>query len=39
MDATSILTTPQTVATICAILNSSLFYVYFIAYGDCFHLE
>ena len=24
--------------TICAILNSSLFYVYFIAYGDCFHL-
>ena len=30
---------PQTVATICAILNSSLFYVYFIAYGDCFHLS
>ena len=23
----------------CAILNSSLFYVYFIAYGDCFHLS
>jgi hypothetical protein len=30
---------PQTVATICAMLNSSLFYVYFIAYGDCFHLS
>ncbi|MGD8442478.1 MAG: hypothetical protein PVI94_03210 [Desulfobacterales bacterium] len=25
--------------TICAILNSSLFYVYFIAYSDCFHLN
>jgi hypothetical protein len=23
----------------CAILNSSLFYIYFIAYGDCFHLS
>ena len=23
----------------CAILNSSLFYTYFIAYGDCFHLS
>jgi len=23
----------------CALLNSSLFYVYFIAYGDCFHLS
>jgi hypothetical protein len=23
----------------CAILNSSLFYLYFIAYGDCFHLS
>jgi Eco57I restriction-modification methylase len=30
---------PQTVAAICAILNGSLFYVYFIAYGDCFHLS
>lgn len=27
------------VAAACAILNSSLFYVYFIAYGDCFHLS
>jgi hypothetical protein len=24
---------------VCALLNSSLFYVYFIAYGDCFHLS
>jgi hypothetical protein len=23
----------------CALLNSSLFYAYFIAYGDCFHLS
>lgn len=23
----------------CAVLNSSLFYAYFIAYGDCFHLS
>jgi hypothetical protein len=23
----------------CAILNSSLFYAYFVAYGDCFHLS
>jgi hypothetical protein len=29
-----------TVANIvCALLNSSLFYAYFIAYGDCFHLS
>jgi hypothetical protein len=26
-------------AVCCAILNSSLFYAYFIAYGDCFHLS
>jgi hypothetical protein len=24
---------------VCAILNSSLFYAYFVAYGDCFHLS
>lgn len=30
---------PQDVAAACAILNSSLFYTYFIAYGDCFHLS
>lgn len=24
---------------VCALLNSSLFYAYFIAYGDCFHLS
>src|SRR5207249_10849771 len=29
----------QSVTAACAILNSSLFYVYFIAYGDCFHLS
>lgn len=29
---------PEVAETTCAILNSSLFYVYFIAYGDCFHL-
>jgi hypothetical protein len=29
----------ETTAVVCAILNSSLFYVYFIAYGDCFHLS
>jgi hypothetical protein len=26
-------------AAACAIMNSSLFYAYFIAYGDCFHLS
>jgi len=30
---------PATAAAACAILNSSLFYAYFIAYGDCFHLS
>ncbi|MFH1743487.1 MAG: DNA methyltransferase, partial [bacterium] len=25
--------------SICAVLNSSLFYLYFLAYGDCFHLS
>ena len=30
---------PQNVAAACAILNSSLFYTYSIAYGDCFHLS
>jgi hypothetical protein len=25
--------------TVCAILHSSLFYAYFIAYGDCFHVS
>ena len=29
----------QNSALVEAILNSSLFYVYFIAYGDCFHLS
>lgn len=29
----------QQTAAVCAILNSSLFYAYFIAYGDCFHLS
>jgi hypothetical protein len=29
----------QSVTATCAIMNSSLFYVYFIAYGDCFHLS
>jgi len=28
-----------TVHGACAIMNSSLFYAYFIAYGDCFHLS
>ncbi len=28
-----------TAHTACAIMNSSLFYAYFIAYGDCFHLS
>ena len=26
-------------STVCALLNSSLFYTYFIAFGDCFHLS
>lgn len=26
-------------AAACAVMNSSLFYAYFIAYGDCFHLS
>jgi len=30
---------PQAAHAACAVLNSSLFYVYFIAYGDCFHLS
>ena len=25
--------------TVCALLHSSLFYAYFVAYGDCFHLS
>lgn len=29
----------ETAHAVCALLNSSLFYVYFIAYGDCFHLS
>jgi hypothetical protein len=29
----------ETAHIICALLNSSLFYAYFIAYGDCFHLS
>ena len=33
------LTNLEGAATICAILHSSLFYVYFVAYGDCFHLS
>lgn len=30
---------PEAAQAICAILNSSLFYAYFVAYGDCFHLS
>ncbi|MBX7259967.1 MAG: SAM-dependent methyltransferase, partial [Candidatus Hydrogenedentes bacterium] len=30
---------PAQAAVACALLNSSLFYAYFIAYGDCFHLS
>ena len=30
---------PETTHAVCAILNSSLFYAYFIAYSDCFHLS
>ncbi|MGA7501424.1 MAG: DNA methyltransferase [Isosphaeraceae bacterium] len=30
---------PETAHVACAVLNSSLFYAYFIAYGDCFHLS
>jgi hypothetical protein len=33
------LNSPELAETIYAILNSSLFYVYFITYGDCFHLN
>jgi len=29
----------ETTNVVCAVLNSSLFYSYFIAYGDCFHLS
>jgi hypothetical protein len=29
----------QTSAAACAVLNSSLFYNYFVAFGDCFHLS
>ena len=31
--------TEQYTRAICALFNSSLFYLYFIAYGDCFHLS
>jgi hypothetical protein len=30
---------PDDANTVCAILNSNLFYLYFVAYGDCFHLS
>jgi hypothetical protein len=30
---------PRTTHAVCALLNSSLFYAYFITYGDCFHLS
>jgi hypothetical protein len=30
---------PAATNVVCAVLNSSLFYSYFIAYGDCFHLS
>jgi len=29
----------ETAYRVCALLSSSLFYAYFIAYGDCFHLS
>jgi hypothetical protein len=29
----------QTTYIVCAVLNSSLFYTYFVAFGDCFHLS
>ena len=29
----------RTAHVVCAILNSSIFYAYFIAHGDCFHLS
>ena len=29
----------QMAQVVCAILNSSLFYAYFVAFGDCFHLS
>jgi hypothetical protein len=29
----------RTANSVCAVLNSSLFYLYFVAYGDCFHLS
>jgi hypothetical protein len=30
---------PETAQAVSALLNSSLFYIYFVAYGDCFHLS
>ena len=30
---------PNTAHAVCAVMNSSIFYAYFIAYGDCFHLS
>ena len=30
---------PEDALAVCSLLNSSLFYVYFITYGDCFHLS
>jgi hypothetical protein len=29
----------ETAHAVCALMNSSLFYTYFVAYGDCFHLS
>ena len=30
---------PKVAHAVCAVMNSSLFYAYFIAYSDCFHLS
>lgn len=30
---------PEIANSVCALLNSNLFHLYFIAYGDCFHLS
>ena len=33
------LSDPNTAHAVCAVINSSIFYAYYIAYGDCFHLS
>ena len=39
MAVTSFFRDVEMAHVVCAVLNSNLFYSYFIAHGDCFHLS